>query len=155
MKTTQPLKTSIRTMRMFWKFSTALVIAACGFNTSALAAQERWSVTEGLAGEPHGVWTIEPSGDELVVFAEMFDANGERTTYFLSGKRENENVVFDRQPVGSEAKCTYSMNGSPPQIGDPLAGVSDCGGASGVWMAKRIPDPEESSFQDGPSRIEE
>ena len=143
---------------MIRKSPVVVAVAACLLATSALAAQERWRVTEGLQGEPHGVWTIEKKGEDLTAYAEMFDANGEKTTYFLSGKFEKGEFVFDRQSESDKTKCTYRMTGTPPETGEPLSGVIDCDSAnqtdpnqksasqnvaSQTWRANKIPEPVE------------
>ncbi len=138
---------------MIRKLFAIVLLAVCALTSAANASQERWSVSEGLVGEPHGVWTIETKGEELTAFAEMFDAEGNRTTFFLTGKHENEEIVFDRETVGEEPKCAYRIKGTPQDTGDPLSGVMECNGASesdgkATWLAKKIPEPLEISQPD-------
>jgi len=133
-------------INMFRRFPVLFAVAACSFATAAPAAQERWRVSEGLVSEPHGVWTIETKGEELTGYAEMFDNNGERTAYFLTGKRENGELVFDRQSVDAKQKCTYKISGMPQETGDPLSGVLDCDGETKPWLAKKIPEPIEIQY---------
>lgn len=144
--------------RMIPKSPIVVAVAACSLATSALAAQERWRVSEGLQGEPHGVWTIETKGEDLTAYAEMFDDNGEKTAYFLSGKKEKGEFVFDRQSESDKTKCTYRMTGTPSETAEPLSGVIDCDSAnqpdpnqksasqnvaSKTWRANKIPEPVE------------
>ena len=128
---------------MIGKLHIIVAVAGCSLATSAIAAQQRWSVTEGMEGEPHGVWTIETQGEDLTAFAEMFDANGQKTTYFFSGKREKGQYFFDRQDVGDKPKCTYTIPGEPPITGDALSGAIDCDNPNKTWLAKKIPEPVE------------
>jgi hypothetical protein len=119
--------------------------AVCALAPAAKASQERWRVSEGLVGEPQGYWTIETQGEELKAYAEMFDAEGNRTTFLLTGKHENEEIVFDQESVDNEPKCAYRIKGSPTERGDPLTGVKECDGDSGsaekaTWFASKIPE---------------
>ena len=138
---------------MIRKLPVFVAVAASSFITAATAAQNRWSVSEGLQGEPHGVWTVDTNGDELTAFADMFDSNGERTAYFLTGKREKGELVFERQSVDTTTKCTYKITGTPQETGDPISGVTDCSGANQSWMAKKIPDPIEIQYPEQNSPI--
>ena len=139
---------------MIRKLFFIVTAAVCALAPTAKASQERWSVSEGLDGEPHGVWTIETEGEERKAYAEMFDAEGNRTTFVLTGKNENEEVVFDRESVDDEPKCAYRIKGTPTETGDPLTGVKECDGDSGsaekaTWFANKIPDPIEIPVSDG------
>lgn len=133
---------------MIRKLPVFVAVTAFSLTHSAFAAQERWRVSEGLAGEPHGVWTVDQKGEELTAYAEMFDANGEKKTYFLSGKHEKGEIVFNRQSVDSASKCTYKISGYPQETGESLSGVIDCDGANQSWMAKKMPEPIEAQVQE-------
>jgi hypothetical protein len=138
---------------MIRKFFLIIPVAVCALAPAANASQERWSISEGLVGEPHGVWTIETQGEELKVFAEMFDAEGNRTTFFLTGKHENGETVFDQESVGEAPKCAYRIKGTPTETGDPQSGVKQCDGDSepgekATWLAKKIPEPIEIPVPD-------
>ena len=112
---------------------------------AAEAAEERWSVAEGPSGDTYGVWTMTLNGDEMSGWAEMFDAAGEPVTYFVSGKREKDEFVLERQSPSDGLKCDYRLKGTPPDNGESLSGGSQCNGRSQIWMAKKIREPEQNS----------
>ncbi len=88
-------------------FSAFLLVSPC-----ASAMEERWSVAEGPSGDTRGVWTMTLNGDEMSGWAEMFDSAGEPATYFVSGKRENDEFVLERQSPRNGILCYYWLKGT-------------------------------------------
>jgi len=119
--------------------------------TVASASEERWSVAEGDSGDIRGVWTITLNGDEMSGWAEMFDSAGEPLTYFVSGKREKDEFVLERQTPSNGLKCDYRLKGTPPENGDPFSGGSKCGGRNQIWIAKKIREPEDNGGGGAPA----
>ena len=108
---------------------------------AASAAQETWSVSEGSSGDTHGVWTMTLNGDTISGWAEMFDSAGEPVTYFVSGKRVDDEFVLERQSPSNGVKCDYRLKGTPPESGEVFNGGSQCDGKGQVWMAQKIHQP--------------
>ena len=122
---------------------------------AANAAEERWSVAEGPSGDTRGVWTMTLNGDEMSGWAEMFDSAGEPVTYFVSGKRENDEFVLERQSPSNGIMCDYRLKGTASENSEASNGSSQCDGKSQIWMAKKLREPEqngggESSPQSAP-----
>ena len=108
---------------------------------AASAAQETWSVSEGLSGSTKGVWTVTLNGDAISGWAEMFDSAGEPVTYFVSGKRVDDEFVMERQSPSNGVKCDYRLKGTPPESGEVFNGGSQCNGKDQLWMAQKIREP--------------
>ena len=134
-----------RTSIKAWVRAALMLIAAC---SPACALEERWSVAEGLSGDTRGVWTMTLNGDEMSGWAEMFDSAGEPVTYFVSGKREKDEFVLERQSSSDGLKCDYRLKGTPLDNGESFSGGSQCNGRSQIWMAKKIREPEQNSGGD-------
>ncbi len=112
--------------------------------TAADAAEERWSVAEGPSGDIRGVWTMTLNGDEMSGWAEMFDSAGEPVTYFVSGKRENDEFVLERQSPSNGMNCAYRLKETPSENSEAFNGSSQCDGKSQIWMAKKLHEPEQN-----------
>ena len=108
---------------------------------AASAAQETWSVSEGPSGATRGVWTMTLNGDAISGWAEMFDSAGEPVTYFVSGKRVDDEFVLEPQSPSNGLKCDYRLKGTPPESGEVFNGGSQCDGKGQVWMAQKIHQP--------------
>ncbi len=115
---------------------------------AANAAEERWSVAEGPSGDTRGVWTMTLNGDEMSGWAEMFDSAGEPVTYFVSGKRENDEFVLERQSPSNGIMCDYRLKGTASENSEASNGSSQCDGKSQIWMAKKLREPEQNSGGD-------
>lgn len=141
-----------RKLRKACLFAALLLPFPC---VSAFAMEERWSIAEGPSGDIRGVWTMTLNGDEMSGWAEMFDSAGEPVTYFVSGKRENDEFVLERQSPSNGMTCNYRLKGTPPENGEPFNGGSQCDGKSQVWTAKKMHEPEETGASPAPSMADE
>jgi hypothetical protein len=105
--------------------------------TGPAGAGEIWTVTEGDDWSLRGTWSVEREGETLSGSAIMYDHDGERVTYFLTGKIENGSYVIERMGARDEQACAYEgASKSDNQIG----GSVRCGYKSGPWMAQREKD---------------
>jgi hypothetical protein len=114
------------------RLATLIALFAAIGATPALAGAA-WKVVEGQRGSVKGTWNVVVLGAEIKGAASMFGPTGQPVTYSLAGKMENGAYTVRRLAPSDGVECTY--RGAPKADG-AIAGMANCGGQTGPWLAK-------------------
>jgi hypothetical protein len=111
-----------------------IALLLMGWTGSALA-NEVWTVIEGGDGNFRGTWSLISSGEELKGSALMYDSDGEKLSYSISGRGADGIYKFERVGASDSRACSYEGR---METKDVITGSMICGSQTGPWRATQL-----------------